>query len=270
MRFDINRKQILGIILVALLIGNLVTTFIVIQKLDQTKNRVNAIDEHQEVIGDMIVGGVKGNSTSGGEFATHPTNRTASTIFIGYDSKVDEAKIVRIEATRIPEDGLYTNVDSVNVRSSVQRSWRRAQRLVSQTKYGPSGEGILVEFQAPGVWEYISGQSSALAAAVAIAATDPRVALQDDVALTGGLDQYGRITPVTGIKAKAIAARESGKNVLIVPQGYDEEVAGIEIKEARTLGEAMELALEPSGETARNLRGYGDTRHSISNRLQRV
>lgn len=99
----------------------------------------------------------------------------------------------------------------------------------------------------------VSGPSagSAMAIALVFAASDKD--LDSRVAMTGALTSDGRIRPVDGLLSKAIAARESGYTLFLIPEeeiGYTyfingqndltlEEAAGIQVIGVSTLSEAV-------------------------------
>lgn len=236
--------KIITIALTIFIVVNIATTVFLAHKTTTLNDRITSLENDQKAIDNMLIArSTTNNNTSGGEFAT-PSDATAETIFLGYDTQANEATAVPIKATSVPRNGIYTNMSSVDIQATVQQSWRQAAIQVAQTKYQTSQRGVLIELHAPKVWDYVRGGSSALPAATAIAGTNPGVSVNNSTALTGGLDKYGRVTDVKGIKAKAVAARESGKNTLVVPVGQGMDVEGIEIVEARTLRQALKIALK--------------------------
>ena len=69
----------------------------------------------------------------------------------------------------------------------------------------------------------ISGPSAGAAMTVGTIAALTNTELRDDAVITGGISYGGRVTSVGGIKEKAEAARDSEKNIFLVPLGESVE-----------------------------------------------
>lgn len=243
-----NQRRLFTSIMVVFVLLNTVVSVHLYTETEQLHDQVETLQSDQQTIQKMIAAGSKSENQTGGDFSTQQT-WTASTIFLGYDSKQDTAKAVPIQVTNVPRGGIYTNVAEITVRKGVQNSWRQAANDVNKTQYQPRNPGFLIDIQPPSVWDYVSGGSSALPAAIAIAGTDPTVDVNQSVALTGGLDKYGRVTDVRGIRKKAIAAREDGRKTLIVPAGEEIVVEGIHVQGVRTIGQALNASLNSRNES---------------------
>ena len=74
----------------------------------------------------------------------------------------------------------------------------------------------------------VGGQSAGAAIAVATMALLTDTKLRNDVAITGGVDEVGRITRVGGVLPKANAAKAAGFNKLLVPVGESQVYVGKE------------------------------------------
>ncbi len=74
----------------------------------------------------------------------------------------------------------------------------------------------------------VGGQSAGAAIAVATMALLTKTKLRGDVAITGGVDEVGRITRVGGVLPKALAAKDAGFNKLLVPPGESQVYVGKE------------------------------------------
>lgn len=243
-----NQRRLFASMMVVFALLNIGVSAHLYTETAQLHDQVETLQSDQQTIQKMIATGSTSENQTSAEYSTQ-NKWTASTIFLGYDSKQDTAKVVPIQVTNVPKDGIYTNVAEITVRKGVQNSWRQAARDVNNTQYQPQNAGFLIDIQPPSVWDYVSGGSSALPAAVAFAGTDPTVDVNQSVALTGGLDEYGRVTEVRGIRKKAITAREEGRRTFIVPAGEEVEVEGIDVQGVRTIGEALNASLIPRNES---------------------
>jgi ATP-dependent Lon protease len=96
----------------------------------------------------------------------------------------------------------------------------------------------------------IDGPSAGLGVFFALYSAISRIALPQDVAMTGELSIAGRVRGVGGIVEKLYAARQAGMRVVIVPKenerDIDRTVGGIEIVAVSTVNEArIALGLAP-------------------------
>ncbi len=102
------------------------------------------------------------------------------------------------------------------------------------------------------------GPSAGVAMLVALASLLSKRKVKDNVAMTGEITLRGRVLPVGGIKEKVLAAKESGIEIVLLPEGNkkDEEEFPKSLKEALARGEiklkyvsemkeVIEFALEP-------------------------
>jgi len=65
----------------------------------------------------------------------------------------------------------------------------------------------------------VDGPSAGGALAVLLTAMLENITLRRDVVMTGTIDEQGRVGPVGGIYAKAVAAARYGAKIFIVPRG---------------------------------------------------
>jgi ATP-dependent Lon protease len=96
----------------------------------------------------------------------------------------------------------------------------------------------------------IDGPSAGLAVFFALYSAITRVALPQDVAMTGELSIAGRVRGVGGIVEKVYAARQAGMRMVLIPKenerDVDRTVGGIEIVTVSSVNDArVALGLEP-------------------------
>lgn len=159
---------------------------------------------------------------------------------------VDDGVIITTDVSFTGDDGLYVNLDGIEVRHDVQSGLREATVAAQEyTEAQPPADGLLVSFSAPDdsfltlegkSWE--AGMTVALVAAISGREPDP------DTLVTGIVRDDGKLLPVGGIEAKAEAAREFGASRLLVPAGQATQVPGITVEEVRTIDAAVETVLD--------------------------
>ncbi len=101
----------------------------------------------------------------------------------------------------------------------------------------------------------VGGKSAGAAIAVATMALLTKTKLRGDVAITGGIDEVGRITRVGGVLPKAIAAKDAGFNKFLVPPGesqvfvgkeecFEETVSGSTVRRCITKNVPVDVSIE--------------------------
>lgn len=102
----------------------------------------------------------------------------------------------------------------------------------------------------------VSGPSAGLAFTLAVldVLTEGDLTGGNQVAVTGTIDGLGRVGRVGGVEFKAIAARDAGAEVFLVPAGEEEEAArrvgdDLRIVPVATLDDALAVLDELGGET---------------------
>ncbi|MDP2840904.1 MAG: S16 family serine protease, partial [Candidatus Methanoperedens sp.] len=106
---------------------------------------------------------------------------------------------------------------------------------------------VLINIEAP-VQEQkvsISGGSAGAAMTLAAMAAMQDKTIRNDVFITGTIREDHTIGRIGAPRAKALAAKESGAVMFLVPAGQKSEVgdAGIEVREVATIEEAASYAL---------------------------
>lgn len=169
------------------------------------------------------------------------TTAPVETVVVAYDTERSHGVAVPVTVRPIDASGLYVDVANTTHIASLQTSLRRASQ-VADDETGYTG-GYRFGFETPDHWEYVGGQSAGVMFTLAMIATDPDYRLADDVAATGEVTTQGTVGNVRHVRRKAIAAREHGIEVFLVPHGQSVSVDGIRVVEVRNVSEAMEHAV---------------------------
>jgi ATP-dependent Lon protease len=98
------------------------------------------------------------------------------------------------------------------------------------------------------------GPSAGVTMAMALVSLTTGRHVRPDVAMTGEVTLRGRVLPVGGIKQKVLAAHRAGVTDVIIPKRNEgdlddvpaEVLADLAIHPVATLGEALEIGLEPA------------------------
>lgn len=241
-----DRSTLINLILVGMVLMNLSWTYGMYNHTNELEDRMEAVETEQEDLKDFIVGSA-GDANRTGEFASD-SETTAQVL--AYDGEEDTGKLVTVTVTSLPGDGVYLNVENVNMRATTQASIKNANTAVKNSSVPPRYNAVAVELDVPSEWDYVSGGSAGLPIAVAIASTHPDYRLNESVVLTGGIDSEGRVQSVEYVREKAIAARENGKDTIVVPPGQKVDVDGIQVVVAVTLEDALEYGLDPAPSSA--------------------
>lgn len=163
---------------------------------------------------------------------------------LAYSASRRTTTTIPVHVGLVPGRGTYLNAQGVVHTISAQQSVQRAHTALQTTNATPPFDAAVVSVSAPEDWDYVSGLSAGLPLAVALyAASDPALQLNESVAMTGGITATGEVTAVDEIRAKAIAAREAGKTVLLVPSKQDRSVRGIRVIPITNLAEALNYAV---------------------------
>jgi hypothetical protein len=153
--------------------------------------------------------------------------------------------LVHLSVTRVPASGIHVDVTELDYGRGFQRSLRTARGLVA----GDSGAGgYYVEPTVPDAWQYLSGESGGLPAALGFVALRTDCRLNGSVAATGRLDEDGSIERVRRLGAKVDAAVTTGRATLLVPPGQRRTRGEIETVPVANVSAAVEYGLvDPSG-----------------------
>ena len=144
---------------------------------------------------------------------------------------------------------LFLNVANVIVDETLQSSAQTAILVAREvSRKSLSDKDVLINIEAP-VQEQkisISGGSAGAAMTLAAMAAMQGKTLRNDVLITGTIREDHTIGRIGSPRAKALAAKENGAVMYLVPAGQVSEVgdAGIEVRGVRTIEDAAGYALE--------------------------
>ncbi|MDP3105307.1 MAG: S16 family serine protease [Candidatus Methanoperedens sp.] len=144
---------------------------------------------------------------------------------------------------------LFLNVANVIVDETLQSSAQTAILVAREvSRKSLSDKDVLINIEAP-VQEQkvsISGGSAGAAMTLAAMAAIQGKTLRNDVLITGTIREDHTIGRIGSPRAKALAAKENGAVMFLVPAGQVSEVgdAGIEVRGVATIEAAAGYALE--------------------------
>jgi len=139
---------------------------------------------------------------------------------------------------------VLVNIDDVLTGTDTQESARTAVEAVEAYLSVDFSEVDII-FTIDSDAQAISGPSAGSAMAIALALATEDREINDGAAITGTISADGRIGLVDGVLDKAIAAREYGATVFLIPAGHFDEAAleaqvDIDIIEVADLAEALD------------------------------
>ncbi len=161
----------------------------------------------------------------------------------------DKGHLIPLEVIiKSGKGNLFLNVANVIVDETLQSSAQTAILVAREiSRKSLSDKDVLINIEAP-VQEQkvsISGGSAGAAITLAAMAAMQNRTLRNDVFITGTIRQDHIIGRIGAPRAKALAAKESGAVMFLVPAGQKNEVgdAGIEVREVATIEDAAGYAL---------------------------
>jgi ATP-dependent Lon protease len=244
----LSRKTVL--LVTGMLALNLILTGGLLWSMESVNHRVSTIESEQNQITDYIlVGGEATHSEGFGTSEERTLNVTRTTgEILAYDSESDEGVMFEYSYQPMPGSVIYVDASTIVIAQSVQLSLQNIQTAVRGTDYDPETYGMAISMDTPSSWRLIRGESAGVSFAAQLAATDPDYKMNESVALTGQVENDGRIVSVDQVSAKAEAARNNGKTLLVAPTTAGTvDVEGIRMVEVQTLDQALEYTLEPVG-----------------------
>lgn len=161
----------------------------------------------------------------------------------------DRGFVIPLEV--IIKDGksnLFINVANVVVDETLQSSAQIAVHIAREvTQTSLINKDVLINIKAaePGQTLIIAGGSAGAAMTLAIMAAMQGKTLRKDVLITGTINFDHTIGRIGAPRAKALAAKEGGAVLFLVPQEQKNEVGevGIEVREVKTIEDAYRYAV---------------------------
>ncbi|MDQ2074691.1 S16 family serine protease [Haloarcula sp. H-GB4] len=227
-----NTDRTLILLLVGIVVLNLSWTGAVNNRTGSLESRVETVEQDQESMA-VFAGTNQSRSDT--------TSATAS--LYAYNTATGKATVVPAEIDAVPASGVYLDVAPVAHTATVQRSIVHAWSVANESQSPPPYRGTVIRINPPESWDTVGGGSAALSLASGFAATNPCIELNGSVAMTGGLTRSGTVIEVQHVREKAVAAKDRGVTVFVVPQGQAVDVDGIRVVEVATFAEATNYTL---------------------------
>lgn len=166
--------------------------------------------------------------------------------------ETDRGHVIGLEV--VVKDGksnLFINVANVVVDATLQSSAQTAIHVARDvTKTSLTDKDILINIKSeePGQTLIISGGSAGAAMTLAAMAAMQGKTLRKDVLITGTINFDHTIGRIGAARAKALAAKENGAVLFLVPQEQKSEVGdvGIEVREVKDIEDAARYAFPSS------------------------
>lgn len=142
---------------------------------------------------------------------------------------------------------LFLNVANVLFDETLQSSAQTAVQVAREvTGASLFNKDILINIESPEIEGIViqGGSAGAAMTLTAISAMQEKT-IRKDVLITGTIRFDHSIGRVGAVRAKALAARENGAVLFLVPLGQRDEVGevGMEVREVETIEEAMRYAI---------------------------
>lgn len=161
-------------------------------------------------------------------------------------SEENVGEVISVRVTLIGEENwVSVDLSYVSYGENLQRSAKDAAEAVAFLENKSSlGVGVVVRFGSPDRLIRVDGPSAGAAIAIAIYACLHGKQVDNQVLITGAIRPNATIGWVGSVEEKAIAARDWGARLLLVPRGQRVDVRGIEIVEVSDLREALAYVLK--------------------------
>ncbi len=161
----------------------------------------------------------------------------------------DRGHVIGLEViVKEGKSNLFLNVANVLVDETLQSSAQTAVHVARDvTKTSLIDKDILINIKSeePGQSLIISGGSAGAAMTLAVMAAMQGKTLRKDVLITGTINFDHSIGRIGAARAKALAAKENGAVLFLVPQEQKSEVGdiGIEVREVKDIEDAARYAM---------------------------
>ncbi len=162
----------------------------------------------------------------------------------------DKGNLIPLEVIiKSGKGNLFLNVANVLVDETLQSSAQTAMLVAREvSRKSMSDKDILINIEAPLQEQKVSiagGSGGAAMTLAAMAAMQDRT-IRKDVLITGTISEDHKIGKIGAPRAKALAAKENGAVMFLVPSGQKSDVGdvGIEVREVATIEDAAGYVLE--------------------------
>jgi ATP-dependent Lon protease len=158
----------------------------------------------------------------------------------------DKGVVIPIEVKITKGTGIISvDIKNVELLSEVQDSVRIAVKVAQDyTDIDFSKKDVTVSFinEDEGIVS-LDGPSAGSVITTTIIAAAENKTLNKKILMTGTIEMDGSIGQVGGVREKALAAKEFGADVFLVPAGEKVNLPGIEIAEVKSIQEPVNLIL---------------------------
>jgi predicted ATP-dependent protease len=161
----------------------------------------------------------------------------------------NEGHVIPLEVViKSGKGNIYPNIANVIVDETLQSSVQTAILVAREvTRTGLVDKDIYINIESPPEARglVISGGSAGGAITLATIAAMEGKTIKHDVLITGTINEDHSIGKIGAARAKALAAKENGATLFLVPVGQKSEVGdvGIDVREVATIEDAMKYAI---------------------------
>ncbi len=162
----------------------------------------------------------------------------------------DKGHIIPLEVMiKSGKGSLFLNVANVLFDETLQSSAQTAVLVAREiSRKSMFDKDVLINIEAPVQSQRISisGGSAGAAMTLAVIAALQGKPLRNDVYITGTINEDHTIGRIGGARAKALAAKDNGAVLFLVPEGQLSDVGnvGIEVREVADIEDEVKLAIE--------------------------
>lgn len=225
-----------------LIVVNITSVAVMHAEVSQMNSRLDSLEEQNQEYRDDLVALSDNTTSPTGAYASSYSSEAPVAVYI---SNERTGSITDVRVTVLPGEGTYLRVDNTSYARSVQTGVQPVRTSIdAHPVYELPHDAVYVSIEHGESWQYIEGRSYQLSLALALLSTPQNVSLNESVAMTGGVNAEGEVRQVGHVREKAIAARDAGYDMFLVPEGQNVGVEGIVVKEVGTVEEAARIALE--------------------------
>jgi len=219
-----------------------------IQKISQLESNITNLLENLSITEELLKNETQTRQKLEEEIINLTTVTRSDYWVIGVDEN-EVGHVIPLEVIiKEGKGNLFLNVANVLVDESMQSSAQIAIRVAREvTRTSLTDKDVLINIKSPAQEGQLTISGGSAGGAIAIAAIAAMMGKPplEDVLMTGTINTDHSIGKIGAPRAKGIAARENGARLFLVPPGQKVEVGdiGIEVKEVRTIEEAVKYAI---------------------------